>query len=324
MSTPPPPAPTTSPLEVGLLDLGLLQTGQSVHDALRACLAVARCSDRWGFARFWIGEHHTRDAAWASPELLLPLLACHTRQVRLGTACVLLHYYSPLKVAENFRLLATLFPHRIELGVGRGKVFQPMAKALCDGYDIPLDEAAYADKVMRLRQHLYHQFPPGHPLASVCTTPAEGLAPPLWLLGSGHTNALLAAQHGTAFCLARFLSTASPDTHILRNYYDHFTHGQAGAAPSASLAVAGLCADTEAKALRLKAHYANDFIQINLWGTAEQCREQLETLCERYGTRSCMFFDVQPSVQDRLRSYEALAQTLGLAAPTPIAPLTVA
>jgi alkanesulfonate monooxygenase SsuD/methylene tetrahydromethanopterin reductase-like flavin-dependent oxidoreductase (luciferase family) len=88
--------------------------------------------------------------------------------------------------------------------------------------------------------------------------------------------------------------------------------------------VAGLCADTEAKALRLKAHYANDFIQINLWGTAEQCREQLETLCERYGTRSCMFFDVQPSVQDRLRSYEALAQTLGLAAPTPIAPLTVA
>ena len=110
----------TSKLKVGLLDFGNTKIGKTSGDILNETFECVVAAEKAGYSRYWLTEHHNTFLAWGGPELLIGLLAGITGRIRIGSAGILLSYYSPLKVAENFKLLATLFPGRIDMGIARG------------------------------------------------------------------------------------------------------------------------------------------------------------------------------------------------------------
>ena len=143
------------PPELTLLDLLPRGPGRSEGEALADTLALAERAEGFGYARFWVAEHQgARSPALGCPELLVGPAAARTRRLRVGTAGVLLRYYSPLKVAETFRCLEALHPGRIDLGVARGHADDGLGAPLLDGRPEPADAAAYRAKVGQLLHFL--------------------------------------------------------------------------------------------------------------------------------------------------------------------------
>jgi luciferase family oxidoreductase group 1 len=110
----------TTTLLLNVLDQSPIRPGATVRQAILETVELAQLADRLGYHRFWVSEHHnTTTLAGSTPEVLIAHLGSHTQRIRLGSGGVMLPHYSALKVAENFRMLETLFPGRIDLGLGR-------------------------------------------------------------------------------------------------------------------------------------------------------------------------------------------------------------
>ncbi|HYS51567.1 MAG TPA: MsnO8 family LLM class oxidoreductase, partial [Burkholderiales bacterium] len=157
---------------LGVLDQSPVISGHSPAAAIAETVSLARLAEELGYHRYWLAEHHAIAAlADPSPEILVSRVACATSRIRVGTGGVLLPYYSPLKIAEQFRMLEALFPGRIDLGIGRAPGGDPRtALALSDG-EYPGAEHM-PQQVQDLIGFLDRTLPAGHPYAKVKAQPA--------------------------------------------------------------------------------------------------------------------------------------------------------
>src|SRR5712672_1311302 len=191
---------------LGVLDQSPVISGHSPARAIAETVSLARLAEELGYHRYWLAEHHAIAAlADPSPEILVSSVASATSRIRVGTGGVLLPYYSPLKVAEQFRMLEALFPGRIDLGIGRAPGGDPRtALALADG-EYPGAEHM-PQQVQDLIGFLDGSLPSDHPYAKVKAQPAGDTSPEVWLLGSSEYSGALAAQLGLRFAFAHFIS----------------------------------------------------------------------------------------------------------------------
>src|SRR5487761_1442132 len=114
-------------VKLSVIDQSPVPAGSTPADALRNTIELARLADRLGYERYWSAEHHaTESLASPAPEILIARVAAETRAIRVGSGGVMLPHYSPLKVAEVFRMLHALYPGRIDLGVGRAPGGTPL------------------------------------------------------------------------------------------------------------------------------------------------------------------------------------------------------
>src|SRR5215831_8128696 len=182
-------------LRLGVLDQSPVRSGESPTIAIQETLALARATDRLGYHRYWLAEHHSTPAlAGPSPEVLIPQVAAVTTSIRVGSGGVMLQHYSALKVAESFRVLETLYPGRIDLGIGRAPGSDQLtARALRHGPGA-LGLEHFPQQIADLVGYLGDGLPPGHPFASVRAMPAGPTAPEVWLLGSSDESARYAAH----------------------------------------------------------------------------------------------------------------------------------
>ncbi|MCC6180147.1 MAG: LLM class flavin-dependent oxidoreductase [Chloroflexi bacterium] len=330
-------------LTLSVLDQSPIRTGQTPADALQETLRLAQVADRLGYHRYWLAEHHSSQAlAGSSPEILIGQVAAHTQHLRVGSGGVMLSHYSALKVAENFRMLETLFPGRIDLGIGRAPGSdQRTARALAHGPGA-LGIEYYPSQVADVIDWLHDRLRPGHPFAGVRAMPVGPTAPEIWLLGSSADSARYAAALGTAFSFAHFINAdGGPD--IVRVYRHYFTPSDLLAEPRANVGVFVICAATEAEAHRL-AQSRQLFIarlytgqtgpyptvaeaEAHLWtprelaiaehtqnraiiGTPAQVKERLLALAAEYGVDEVVVVTITEDEASRLRSYELLAEAM--------------
>src|SRR6059036_2276516 len=157
---------------LGVLDQSPVRSGGSVSDALHETLELAELCDRLGYHRYWLAEHHsTPGLAGSSPEVLIGQVAARTSRIRVGSGGVMLSHYSSLKVAECFRMLETLFPGRIDLGIGRAPGSDQLtARALQPGGGLGLDR--FPEQIAELVGYLGDCLPANHPFARVRAMPA--------------------------------------------------------------------------------------------------------------------------------------------------------
>jgi luciferase family oxidoreductase group 1 len=334
-------------MRLGVLDQSPVRSGGTAAEALHETLELAQACDRWGYHRYWLAEHHgTPGLAGSSPEVLIGQVAARTSRIRVGSGGVMLQHYSPLKVAESFRVLETLFPGRIDLGIGRAPGSDPLtARALRADADLARFPGQVADVIGFLR----NQLPAGHPYSKVLAMPSGPTAPEVWLLGSSDQSALVAAHSGTAFSFAHFINDEG-GAEITRAYRTQFRASQLLAAPRASVAVFVVCADTEAQALGLAK--SRDLFIVRLYtgragrypsveealaypytdheraiveharrrtvaGAPAQVRERLLALAAQYGVDEIVVVTITHDVKARLRSYELLAQVFELEEASP-------
>jgi luciferase family oxidoreductase group 1 len=231
---------------LSVLDLAPIVAGGSAADAFRNTLDLARHAERWGFTRYWLAEHHNMPGvASAATAVVIGHVAAGTSTIRVGAGGVMLPNHSPLVIAEQFGTLESLFPGRIDLGLGRAPGTDPnTARALRRGSN--LDADSFPDDVMELQA--YFREPAAGQL--IRAVPGAGLKVPIWLLGSSLFSAQLAAALGLPFA---FASHFAPDLlhDALQLYRAQFKPSASLAAPYAMAGISVFAADTEAEARRL-------------------------------------------------------------------------
>jgi luciferase family oxidoreductase group 1 len=185
-----------------ILDLAPVREGGSVAEACRNSLDLAKHAERWGYTRFWLAEHHNMPGiASAATSVLIGHVAGGTSTIRVGSGGVMLPNHAALVIAEQFGTLATLYPGRIDLGVGRAPGSDEVASRALR-YN-PTEED-FPRQVAELLAYLE----PAGPGQKLVAFPGEGTRVPVWLLGSSTYSAQLAATLGLPFAFASHFAPA--------------------------------------------------------------------------------------------------------------------
>ncbi|MDP9072075.1 MAG: LLM class flavin-dependent oxidoreductase [Actinomycetota bacterium] len=329
-----------------MLDQSPIASGSTAAEAVRDTVALAQAAERLGYRRYWLAEHHnSASLAGSTPEVLIAHVAAATSSIRVGAGGVMLSHYSALKVAENFRMLHTLFPDRIDLGVGRtaGTDDPATATALQHGPEpLPLDR--FPVRLRDLIGFLEASLDGEHPLSGVRAVPEGPGAPDVWVLGSSSTSAAYAADLGLRFSFAHFI-TPFAGSQVVGAYRRHFRPSATLAQPEANVAVSVLCAETDAEAERLASSarlarvrpggsdagpipsveeaeaYPYTELQRALLaqdrpraivGAPDRARARMLALAERFGVEELVVVTVCHDPKARLRSYELLAEAFAL------------
>ncbi|EOV8480729.1 MsnO8 family LLM class oxidoreductase [Klebsiella sp. 141196] len=197
---------------ISILDKSPLAPGETAAQALARTLTLAQQAERWGYHRFWIAEHHNAEQlASPSPELLIAWILGQTRQIRVGSGGVMLQHYSPYKVAENFNLLASIAPGRVDLGVGKAPGGLPLAtRALQQGVH-QHEKGSFAEQLAQLDNWLTLTESQGE--ESLRATPIPPRRADGFLLGASVESARLAARLDWNFVFAAHLNG---DKNLLR------------------------------------------------------------------------------------------------------------
>ncbi|OZB57944.1 MAG: luciferase family oxidoreductase [Lysobacterales bacterium 14-68-21] len=239
-----------------ILDLAPVTEGSDAARSFRNSLDLARLGERLGYRRYWLAEHHNMPGiASAATAVLIGHIAGGTSTIRVGAGGIMLPNHSPLQVAEQFGTLASLYPGRIDLGLGRAPgTDQATARALrryFEGAD------TFPDDVVELLGY-FEPAAPGQPVRAV---PGAGLDVPVWLLGSSLFGARLAAQLGLPYAFASHFAPDAMDQ-ALAIYRRDFRPSARLAAPYAILAANVVVADTDAEARRLFTTQQQAFVNL--------------------------------------------------------------
>lgn len=233
---------------ISVLDMAPVDFGTSPKQALLNSLELACKVDELGYNRFWVTEHHNLPSvASTSPELLMGQIASKTNQIRIGSGGVMLPNHSPLKVAENFKLLETFYPERIDLGIGRAPgTDRQTALALRRSMD-----ALNADDLQELLRELRGYDDSSKSAltnqdSKIIAMPVDVSLPPIWILGSSLYSAQLAAIEATSYSFAyHFNPTGVKDAIALyrKLYLSH--HGET--APNVLVGVSVIGGETDSE-----------------------------------------------------------------------------
>ena len=228
-----------------LLDLSPVPEGSEARDAIRNTLDLAVKAEGWGYRRFWLAEHHNMPGiASAATAVLIGLVAQATSRIRVGAGGIMLPNHAPLTVAEAFGTLATAFPDRIDLGLGRapggdGAVIRALRRD-------PMADSFPQDVV-----ELLDYLGPERPGAAVRALPGEGTNVPVWILGSSLFGAQLAAHLGLPYAFASHFAPGDLDRAIAI-YRERFRPGPWNDRPQVMLAINVFAADDAEEARYLR------------------------------------------------------------------------
>ncbi len=189
--------------QLSLLDKSLIPQGATAADALKWTVTLAQRAERLGYRRYWLAEHHgSSGAASTAPEILVAHLLAKTSRIRIGSGGVMLQHYSPFKVAETFKTLASLAPGRVDLSIGRAPGGFPVTTRALQSLHDKTNKPDFERQLADLDAFLSGELPAGHPLAGAVASPAAPQSPERILLGGSRESADLAARLGWEFCYA--------------------------------------------------------------------------------------------------------------------------
>ncbi len=332
-------------LRLSVLDQSPISEGFTGVDALRNTLDLARLTDDLGYHRYWVAEHHgTPMLACASPEVLIGPIAFATSRIRVGSGGVMLPHYSPLKVAENFSMLAALAPGRIDLGLGRAAGTDPTTTFALqrDRRNAAPDD--FPQQLAELLAYLGDRMPPAHPFARLAATlPGRPDIPEPWMLGSSPQSGIWAAELGLPYAFADFISPEGVE--IAARYRESFVASEWRAEPRVVVAVWVICADTDEEARRLASSSKMAFTLLQrgellpvptieraerflaeqgprppglqrarrrITGSPTAVRAGIEAVARDYGADEVMIVTITWDHAARRRSYELVANAFGL------------
>ena len=241
-------------ISYSILDLSPIPEGGTAAIALRNSRDLAQHAEEWGYSRYWVAEHHNMTGnASSATAVLIGYIAEGTKTIRVGSGGIMLPNHAPLVIAEQFGTLASLYPGRIELGLGRAPGTDQMtAQAL--RRDLQGSDHEFAQDVRELQQY----FAPDQEGQRVRAIPGVGLELPIWILGSSLYGAQLAADYGLPYA---FASHFAPDylQEAIKTYQTYFRPSAQLKKPYAVFGVNVIAADTDEEAqylfTTLQQHY---------------------------------------------------------------------
>jgi len=328
--TAPPPVP------LSILDLAIIGRGETASDALRSTVTLAQRAEHLGYRRIWYAEHHNMKAiASSATSVLIANVAAHTTSIRLGAGGVMLPNHSPLTIAEQFGTLATLHPGRIDLGLGRAPGSDRNTMRALRRDDQSSDR--FPDDVLELQAFLGD----ASRIPGVTAVPGAGTKVPLYILGSSLYGARLAAEFALPYAFASHFAPGSL-LDAVKLYRDSFRPSEESPQPYVIAGVNVIAADTDADANRqllevsrrriarfttsgqeLSDQEADRLLrspqgqqiarmmQYTAVGTPELVATYLAKFAREVGADELMTVHPSPTIDERLRSIELLAEGFG-------------
>lgn len=332
-------------IKLGILDQSIVRQGSTVQEAIKETISTAKLAEELGYSRFWVSEHHNSTfIAGSTPEVLMVKLADATSHIRIGSGGIMLPNHSALKVAENFRMLETLFPGRIDLGMGRAPGTDRITSSLLNPSN-DFSESSY----LRQLEHLQHFFrdTAGTERGFIYATPQSPTIPMQWILSSSGGSSSIAARFGMGLAVAKFINGfVRPD--VVEEYRRNFRPSDQYDKPHAILSVFTLCGETEEKALEMRKMM--DYILVEfergkfgpfpdaetvrnyrfnagelerirynsgriISGTADSVKEQLTDLANEFDVDEIIISTMADSAENRVKSFELISEAFNLREP---------
>jgi len=331
-------------LKLSILDQSPILEGETATDAFQHTIELAQLADKLGYHRFWVSEHHDSEGiVGSSPEVLISHLLAKTERIRIGSGGIMLQHYSPYKVAENFNVLASLAPGRVDLGIGRAPGGLPRStKALQQDAS---NQRPLGEKLAELDQFINNTLAPDHELQGLKATPNPAIPAAIYLLGASPSSAELAASIGIPYVFAQFLNS---DEQVIdaafEAYYKNF-NPEKGTKPQALLALGVIVAETDEEAEALAAD--NKFFKVFLangksatvktlaqaeefarqagetytveekiadivHGSKETVRKKLLEVQTRYGVEELIITAFVKGIEQRINSYTLLNEAFAV------------
>ena len=327
-------------MKLSILDQAPVSKNSSAREALNNAIRLAQAGEESGYERFWLAEHHSMLAfASSTPEITLAAIGSETSKIRIGSGATLIPYYSPYKVAENYHTLATLFPERVDLGVGRAPGGPAEAtEALNKEY--LKNVYANKDRVSELMGYIHHD----NHIEKVKMSPRADPPPEVWMLGTSVKSAELAGELGMNYCFGYFMSNAGDMKEVIDIYRDSFKPAVDGQKPQVMITVTAFVAETKEKAEDIamstliwgvekervfgqsdvddgipSIEDANNFelteeeqenvdgrLDSMFIGTGEDVAGRLKKLSETYNIEEIMISTNTYSIEDKIKSFELL------------------
>ena len=338
-------------MRVSVLDQSPIRKGGTAREAVLETIELAKAAERLGFHRFWMAEHHnTTSFAGSTPEVLMARVGAETSRIRIGSGGIMLPHYSPLKVAENFRMLETLYSGRIDLAIGRAPGADGRTSVALQSGPKAYDIGVFPQQAEMLRHYLEEsaglaQWPEDHPFRHVHASPRGPGLPEMWMLASSMNGALYAAELGMPLAFAQFISPDDSGPEAAAVYRNSFKPRQPGEEPRVALAVFALAAETEEEAERLCAtrnlwvmqllrnqagpfpspeealaypYTPQDRVMLRaiaargVTGTPERVRAGLERMASEYEADEVFVLTITHDFAARVRSYQLIAKAFEL------------
>ncbi|HAB02311.1 MAG TPA: LLM class flavin-dependent oxidoreductase [Pseudomonas sp.] len=325
-------------LKISALDLVPVRADHGPAQSLHNSLDLARHAERFGYNRFWVAEHHNMDGiASSATSVLIGYLAGGTSSIRVGSGGIMLPNHAPLVIAEQFGTLASLYPGRIDLGLGRA----PGSDQLT-AHALRRDRSGSADDFPDDVEELSRYLGPRTDDQKVIAVPGHDTEVPLWLLGSSLFSAQLAGMRGMPYAFASHFAPRYMHEAI-RIYRDHFKPSTTLAKPYVMLGIPMVVAETDEKAEYLatstyqrilslirgqslmqkppvpsmdglwlphERDAVGSFLGLAMIGSPEKVKAKVEVLLEQTGADELIFTSDLYEHADRVRSYELMAQAL--------------
>jgi luciferase family oxidoreductase group 1 len=323
---------------LSVLDLAPVGSGSTATQALRNTVELARLAERLGYHRFWLAEHHGMPSiASSSPEILIEHVATATERIRVGSGGIMLPNHAPLRIAEAFHTLEALHPGRIDLGIGRAPGTDPATSRALR----PFDAGQFPEQLIELISLSRGDLPEDHPFHKVQVIPDGVPLPPIWLLGSSGASARFAASLGLGYGFASHFSPTPPQP-ALSAYRENFQPSAWFERPHVILAIAVACAETPERADYLASSMDLGWVRLQrgelgrlpspeearaypytpveravvrnhraltIVGDPAMVRAQIDALVEETAADEVMISSMIHSHEERLRSYELVAET---------------
>ncbi|RRA99118.1 LLM class flavin-dependent oxidoreductase [Larkinella rosea] len=331
-------------MKLSVLDQSPIRKGSTAREALQETVALAKWTEELGYTRFWVAEHHNvTSLAGTTPEILIAHLAGQTNSIRVGSGGVMLPHYSALKVAENFRMLETLFPGRIDLGMGRAPGGDRVTASLLNPTNT-FSEQDLVQQLFDLQNYLNDRYAPGTVQAQVRAMPVPPSVPEQWMLSSTGHSGLLAAHFGMGFSFAHFINPhGGPEA--VAHYRTRFQPSENREEPEANVAFFVFCSNDPDVVHRQRAMVDYRFLQYELrgrvnpftyediktveyspaeeariqhnrqrmiMGNAEDVKQQLLRYADQYEVDELMLVNIASEFEERLESYRLLAEVFEL------------
>lgn len=331
-------------IKLGVLDQTPIKTGSNAYDAIQETINLAIEADKLGYARYWVAEHHgSQGLAGSVPEILISKIATVTKKIRVGSGGVMLNHYSPFKVAETFSFLSTLYPDRIDLGLGRAPGGDKLISAAMS-YGSKIGTEYYPTKIIDLMAFFNGTEHANKALSGITISPKSETLPQIWLLGSSLESAKIAALLGLPFSYAHFIyPDGAKDT--LNLYNEEFKPNDLMSQPLSNICVSVVCAekkeiaDFHAKSRKLwkvqlskgnlgpypTPHEADLYNyslneeriikknNIDMFvGEPKVIKEELEALCTECNVDEALILTITHDKIARLKSYELISKVFNL------------
>jgi luciferase family oxidoreductase group 1 len=255
-----------------ILDLVPILAGKTAADSFQSSLQLAQHAERWGYNRYWMAEHHNMvGVASSATAVLIGFIAGGTTTIRVGSGGIMLPNHAPLVVAEQFGTLASLYPNRIDLGLGRAPGSDQLtAMALRRSLQGSVND--FPDNVEELRTY----FSKENSTSPVRAVPGEGLNIPMWILGSSTFGAQLAGMMGLPYAFASHFAPTYLHA-ALQTYRDSFRPSESLKEPYVMVGMNAFVADTEKEAHYLASSLYATFVNV-IRGKSQPLQPPVENL----------------------------------------------